>query len=313
MDTACISARAGANHTVSTMPAATDTAPSVSTTKPRSGFIPNLSNTFQVRTSSSPFPSLRPSVPSPLASTHGLSGPVQGSSAARKRLATDARCIGTHLPGCTGVLHPWGRQLQYHPHLHSHSPGRRPLEGPRPWRPSRDHFFVPVQALAPLSRAVFTDDMTDAGLLDRSDPPVWATPWNVHRLAHPHGHPARNYLAPSVLKVALSNSRLVSLPFVASCPTCGKPLARYATAGPHTGCCPIPEESDLFDVTVSVGHASYSALPPCVSIPAADQTGQAMTDAIPPLWTATTAPRFLPVTRRRRPLQHAGLSPHPLP
>ena len=150
----------------------------------------------------------------------------KASSAARKRLATAARCIGTHLPGCTGVLHPWGRQLQYHPHLHSLVPAGGLSKDRAPWRPSRDHFFVPVQALAPLSRAVFTDDMTDAGLLDRSDPPVWATPWNVHRLAHPHGHPARNYLAPSVLKVALSNSRLVSLPFVASCPTCGKPLQR---------------------------------------------------------------------------------------
>jgi hypothetical protein len=35
---------------------------------------------------------------------------LQASATALKRLATDERCIGPALPGCTGVLHPWGRQ-----------------------------------------------------------------------------------------------------------------------------------------------------------------------------------------------------------
>jgi hypothetical protein len=41
----------------------------------------------------------------------------QASSMALKRLAQDARFIGTNLPGFTGVLHTWGRQLPYHPHI----------------------------------------------------------------------------------------------------------------------------------------------------------------------------------------------------
>jgi hypothetical protein len=53
--------------------------------------------------------------------------------------------------------------------------------------------------------------MTDAGLLDRIDPQVWATPWNVHSLANPHGHTALTYLAPYVFKGAISHSRIVSL------------------------------------------------------------------------------------------------------
>jgi hypothetical protein len=40
------------------------------------------------------------------------------SSEALKRLAKDERFIGTELPGLTGILHTWGRQLQYHPHVH---------------------------------------------------------------------------------------------------------------------------------------------------------------------------------------------------
>ena len=39
----------------------------------------------------------------------------QASSEALKKLARDERLIGTDLPGLTGVLHTWGRQLQYHP------------------------------------------------------------------------------------------------------------------------------------------------------------------------------------------------------
>ena len=40
----------------------------------------------------------------------------KASSEALKRLAKDERFIGTDLPGFTGVLHTWGRQLQYHRH-----------------------------------------------------------------------------------------------------------------------------------------------------------------------------------------------------
>ena len=40
------------------------------------------------------------------------------SAHALKRLAKEARFLGTHLPGCPGILHTWGRQLQSHPHLH---------------------------------------------------------------------------------------------------------------------------------------------------------------------------------------------------
>jgi hypothetical protein len=34
---------------------------------------------------------------------------LQASATALKRLAQDERFLGTDLPGCTGVLHPWGR------------------------------------------------------------------------------------------------------------------------------------------------------------------------------------------------------------
>ena len=135
----------------------------------------------------------------------------QASATARKRLAKDPRFIGTALPGFTGVLHTWGRQLQYHPHLHSIVPGGGLSEDRTTWRPSRVNFFVPVTALSPIYRTLFKEDMRHAGLLEHIDPQVWTIPWNVHSQANHHGHSAFTSLAPSGFRVALSNSRIVGL------------------------------------------------------------------------------------------------------
>ena len=133
------------------------------------------------------------------------------SATALKRLAADARFVGTALPGFTGVLHTWGRQLQYHPHIHYIVPGGGLSRDRTTWCPSRANFFVPVKALSPIYRAFFKDAMHHAGLLEQIDPQVWTSPWNVHSQAKHHGHSAFAYLAPYVFKVAISNHRLVSL------------------------------------------------------------------------------------------------------
>lgn len=135
----------------------------------------------------------------------------QASSTALKRLAKDARFIGTDLPGFTGVLHTWGRQLQYHPHIHYIVPGGGLSKDRSKWLPSRVNFFVPVKALSPIYRALFKDNMRQAGLLARIDPQVWKTNWNVHSQANPNGATAFQYLAPYVFRVAISNRRIVSL------------------------------------------------------------------------------------------------------
>jgi Putative transposase/Transposase zinc-binding domain len=135
----------------------------------------------------------------------------QASATALKRLAQDERFIGTALPGCTGVLHTWGRQLQYHPHIHYIGPGGGLAKDRTTWRPSRANFFVPVKALSPIYRALFKEEMRHAGWLEHIDPQVWTIPWNVHSQAKHHGHSAFTYLAPSIFQVAISNHRLVSL------------------------------------------------------------------------------------------------------
>jgi len=135
----------------------------------------------------------------------------QASATALKRLAKDKRFIGTDLPGFTGVLHTWGRQLQYHPHIHYIVPGGGLSVDRSAWLPSRANFFVPVKALALIYRALFKEDMRQVGLLEHIAPEVWTLPWNVHSQANHNGHSAFTYLAPYVFRVAISNSRIVGL------------------------------------------------------------------------------------------------------
>jgi hypothetical protein len=135
----------------------------------------------------------------------------QASAMALKRLAQDPRFLGTDLPGFTGVLHTWGRQLQYHPHIHYIVPGGGLSADRAAWLPSRANFFVPVKALSSIYRAMWQEEMRTAGLLEHIDPQVWTVPWNVHSQAQPYGHSACTYLAPYVFKVAISHHRLVSL------------------------------------------------------------------------------------------------------
>src|SRR5439155_16519264 len=72
-------------------------------------------------------------------------------------------------------------------------------------------FFVPVKALSPIYRALWKEEIIKTGLLGQIDPQVWTLAWNVHSQAMPHAHSALHYLAPYVFKVAISNSRIVSL------------------------------------------------------------------------------------------------------
>jgi hypothetical protein len=194
------------------MPAAIAMVPSVSPRRRGSGSTTNSTNSSPDRTSSSPLPSLKPCAPS--AALHprlAYQALFKASSEALKRLARDARFIGTALPGFTGILHTWGRQLQYHPHIHDIGPGGGLSKDRAAWLPSRANFYVPVKALSPLYRALFQEEMPTAGLVDQIAPQVWHTPWTVHSQVNPHGATSLPYLAPYVCKVAISNRRMVSL------------------------------------------------------------------------------------------------------
>jgi hypothetical protein len=66
---------------------------------------------------------------------------------------------GGDLSGFSGVLHTWGRMVQYHPHIHYIVPGGALSKKDGKWHPSRLDFYLPVKALSKIYKAKFQDLM----------------------------------------------------------------------------------------------------------------------------------------------------------
>jgi hypothetical protein len=133
------------------------------------------------------------------------------SADAIKKLAKDPRFIGTDLPGFTAVLHTWGRQVQYHPHLHFIVPAGGLSTDRKKWLPAGNAFYLPVRALATIYRAKFKTEMATQGLLPQIDPRVWHIAWNVNCQAIGGSETTLKYLAPYIFRVAISNSRIMNV------------------------------------------------------------------------------------------------------
>jgi hypothetical protein len=138
----------------------------------------------------------------------GYDALFHASSEALKTLAADPRFVGTPRPGFFGVLHTWGRTLDYHPHVHYVVPGGGPNRDASRWLPSRADFFVPVKALSNIFRAKFRDAICKAGLLRAIDPAVWRKDWVVHSQPVGDGRTSLHYLAPYVFRVAIGDHRI---------------------------------------------------------------------------------------------------------
>ena len=135
----------------------------------------------------------------------------KASSEAIRKLVLDEKYIGGDLPGFFGVLHTWGRTLDYHPHIHYIVAGGALLTEDRTWHPSRIDFYLPVRALSEIFRAKFRDEMKASTLLDEIPSEVWDTAWNVNCQAVGESSASLKYLAPYVFKVAISNSRIIGV------------------------------------------------------------------------------------------------------
>ncbi len=134
----------------------------------------------------------------------------EASSSAIQTLAADPKYVGSKRCGFFGVLHTWGRTLEYHPHVHYVVPGGAVSEDGARWLPSRADFLVPVKALSILFRARFRDILQRAGLLGQIDPAVWQQDWVVHSQAVGDGRSSLQYLAPYVFRVAISDRRIIA-------------------------------------------------------------------------------------------------------
>jgi len=80
-----------------------------------------------------------------------------------------------------GVLHTWGRDLSYHPHVHYILAGGA-LSSDNRWVPSSKKFFVPVKALSTIFRAKIRDGLEELGLLSSADQKTMGCPFQTRSL-----------------------------------------------------------------------------------------------------------------------------------
>jgi hypothetical protein len=75
------------------------------------------------------------------------------------KLTTDPHYVGGQV-GVIAVLHTWGSNLSYHPHVHCLATGGGLSKDGQTWIPARDDYLVPVKALSRLFRGmpVFADN-----------------------------------------------------------------------------------------------------------------------------------------------------------
>jgi hypothetical protein len=76
-------------------------------------------------------------------------------------IAADPKHLGAQI-GFFAVLHSWGQNLLFHPHLHCVVPGGGPSRDGQRWISCRPDFFLPVRVLSRLFRRLFLESLQKA-------------------------------------------------------------------------------------------------------------------------------------------------------
>jgi hypothetical protein len=145
-----------------------------------------------------------------------------------RTIAADPKHLGAQV-GAVAVLHSWGQNLHYHPHVHCIVPGGGPSLDRTRWVACRPGFFLPVRVLSRLFRRLFLGELQAAyagarlgffgELAALARPAAFANrlaalrrqEWVVYAKP-PFGGPSQvlAYLGRYTHRVAIANSRLVA-------------------------------------------------------------------------------------------------------
>lgn len=135
-------------------------------------------------------------------------------------LAIDKKYLGAEI-GVISVLHTWGQNLSFHPHIHCIIPGGGLSPSGIEFKQSRKKFFIPVKVLSKKFRLKFlhylkilvaADSITipTAINIDSLINELYANEWVVY-CKPPFNSPMHviNYLSRYTHKIAISNSRII--------------------------------------------------------------------------------------------------------
>ena len=143
-------------------------------------------------------------------------------------IAADRRHLGAQI-GFFAILHTWGQNLLYHPHLHCVVPGGGLALDRKTWNACRPGFFLPVRVLSRLFRRLFVEALEKAFQQGRlhlfadlehlQDPAAFSAhvktlhdiEWVVYAKP-PFGGPQQvlEYLGRYTHRVAISNDRILA-------------------------------------------------------------------------------------------------------
>jgi len=146
-----------------------------------------------------------------------------------RTLAADPKRLGAEI-GFLAILHSWGQNLLFHPHLHCVVPGGGISADRKRWIACRPRFFLPVRVLSARFQRLFLEHLQaafDTGQLrffasleHLRDPqaflqylaPLRKKKWVVYAKP-PFGGPEQvlNYLGRYTHRVAISNHRLLNI------------------------------------------------------------------------------------------------------
>ena len=138
----------------------------------------------------------------------GYAALLKQSAATLQDVAAREKYLGAEL-GILSVLHTWGRQLQYHPHVHCVVPaGGLRADRLRWCRPKTRDYFLPHNVLAARFRTRLKKALADG--LAEIPITVWKQNWVVDIRPVGSGEAALKYLAAYVYRTALGSQRIIS-------------------------------------------------------------------------------------------------------
>lgn len=139
----------------------------------------------------------------------GYASLLKESAGTLQDVAARPKYLGGEL-GFLSVLHTWGRQLQYHPHVHCVVPaGGLRADGLAWCRPKSADFFLPQAVLAARFRNRLKAVLQAQPDFRQIPARVWQRKWVVDVQAVGSGEAALKYLSGYVYRTALGNNRIV--------------------------------------------------------------------------------------------------------
>lgn len=151
---------------------------------------------------------------------------LQTSAATLQTIAHDPKHLGASI-GFFSILHTWGQNLMFHPHVHCVVTGGGLNPDGSRWIPTRPGFFLPVRVLSRLFRRLFLQALqrsfpqlrghaalpprTDAAAFSQYLQPLHHREWVVYAKP-PFGGPEHvlEYLGRYTHRVAIANQRLLA-------------------------------------------------------------------------------------------------------